>query len=174
MEGVTCAGSGPECFTGRDCRGNSRRNPGARTRGRSREGLALCSERGHCSGTWRSGGPEVRAWCWPWRAGAAIPTWHMDRRWGDRSPGRLFALGLERQEQGYHQRLQRLKGKRLESRTGAALGRAEGRPGRLDSAEGPRQEGQAPPLPVATQAPGLPPGEGAPSGNPGGPWVQLP
>lgn len=38
MEGVTCAGSGPECFTGRDCRGNSRRNPGARTRGRSREG----------------------------------------------------------------------------------------------------------------------------------------
>lgn len=47
---------------------------------------------------------------------------HMDRRWGDRSPGELFALGPERQEQGYHRRLRRPKGKRPESRTGAALG----------------------------------------------------
>lgn len=35
--------------------------------------------------------------------GGGHPHVHMDRRWGDRSPGGLFALGLERQEQGYHQ-----------------------------------------------------------------------
>lgn len=77
MEGVTCAGWGPECFTGRDCQGNSGRNPGSETGGRSREGLAPCSERGLCSGMRRSGGPEVRAWCWLRRAGLAIPacTW---------------------------------------------------------------------------------------------------